>query len=358
MAKTKATYHIIGGGLAGLACAWYLKQKHPEIRSIIYEGAKHLGGRCYSYFDEGLSMPMDNVLHTVIGADRFMSRFVKKNEWSKEKQFIDLAKEEIDNSVFANKDMLLASLCNTAENIPAEIKRNIILSLFPFGRSKTKVYFSKQDLSPRIINVMGAYADEIQLNCKLSKISSQFGIAARLEFGKKIVELGAKDRVILALDNLSYAKLMSVPPLEHSNIIEINYHTSQTIFLPKGASFIGVKNGICDWVYAGNNILTVIVSSCVGKSKDLSDLAREVWYELDKIRGVNSAFIPPFRAVCHKNATIKQDEKNNHLRPQNPNTEYPNVFIAGDWSMKDYPCRMETAVKSGIRAVKAALKAE
>ncbi len=357
MAKTKATYHIIGGGLAGLSCAWYLKHKYPHIRSVIYEGSKHLGGRCYSYFDEGLSMPMDNALHAVTGANRFMSRFVKKSEWSKEKQFIDMDKEEINNSVFTNKELLLKSFCNTSENIPSEIKHNIVFSMFPFNKNQTKVYFSKQDLSPRIINVMAAYADEVHLNSKLTKISSQFGVAAQLEFGKKIVELGAKDRVILALDNLSYAKLMSATPLEHNNIVEINYHTSQTIFLPKGASFIGVKNGICDWVFSANNILTAIIYDYTGKSKDLSDLAREIWHELDKIRGVNSAFIPPFRAVCHKNATIKQNEKNNRLRPLTPQTEYPNIFIAGDWSMKDYPCCMETAFKSGIRAVKAALKA-
>ena len=44
-------------------------------------------------------------------------------------------------------------------------------------------------------------------------------------------------------------------------------------------------------------------------------------------------------------------KKNNLQRPQNALTEYPNVFIAGDWTMKDHPCCMETAVKSAKRAV-------
>lgn len=37
--------HILGGGIAGLACAYYLRQKSPQIRTVVYEAAPHAGGR-------------------------------------------------------------------------------------------------------------------------------------------------------------------------------------------------------------------------------------------------------------------------------------------------------------------------
>ena len=114
---------------------------------------------------------------------------------------------------------------------------------------------------------------------------------------------------------------------------------------------------MADWLFVNDNLLSAVISDYTGDRNDLSDLAIKVWTEIDKIRGVNSAFVPPYKVLCHKNATIRQNEANNRCRPKNALTEYPNVFIAGDWTMKDCPCCMETAVKSAKRAVKTAFRA-
>ncbi|MBE6454520.1 MAG: hypothetical protein E7017_06555 [Alphaproteobacteria bacterium] len=353
MSKPCITYHIVGGGLSGLACAWFLKQKNKNNRVVIYEASSILGGRTYSYFNKNLGLKLDNAVHAVVGANKFMSRFIKKDEWLKNKYFIDMQTDTLDNSIIHNSDHILKSFCNTkASDIDNRIRNNILKTLFPFTRAKTKVWFSKQDLTPRIINMLAAYADEIKLNSRLQRISSQFGMAAMLDFGSYSVDIGANDKVIIALDNLACNKILNVNRLEHSSIINITFKTSQTIFLPKGTSFIGVKNGIADWIFVDNNLLTVVISDADIKDNKLSDVAIKVWKELDAIRGVNSGFLPPYKATIFPNATIKQDIKNNALRPQTPLTEYPNVYIAGDWTMRDYPCCMETAIKSAERAVR------
>ena len=51
----------------------------------------------------------------------------------------------------------------------------------------------------------------------------------------------------------------------------------------------------------------------------------------------------------NKRATIKQDYKNNNLRPTSACTMYDNMFICGDWTMKNRPCCIETAIESAIR---------
>src|SRR4029077_4255375 len=48
------TIAVVGGGLAGLTCAWRLKQ--AGLRATIYEAANDLGGRCRTrrgFFDQG-----------------------------------------------------------------------------------------------------------------------------------------------------------------------------------------------------------------------------------------------------------------------------------------------------------------
>ena len=353
----KPTYHIIGGGIAGLACAWYIKKTEKDINTIIYEASDKLGGRAYSYHDLVLNHSFDNATHVIVGANKFLSQFITKDEWCTTKYFVDPFDEKLDSSLVKNFDFLLKSFCNTqSSKIAKKIKQYIIKSFFPFISKKTRVWFSRGDISQRFVNVMAACADEINLNCRLNKISSQFGVAAMLEFTNKVVDIGAKDKIIIALDNASCSKILNFKLLEHNQILNIIYHTSETIFLPKGSSFIGLKSGLVDWIFVGNKTLSAVISDYKGSKKDFSDMAFQIWKDIDKVRGVNSAFIPPYKVVCYPQATISQSEEVNALRPNNALTEYPNVFIAGDWTMKDKPCCMETAVLSAIRAVKTAVK--
>ena len=351
------TYHIVGGGIAGLTAAWYLKKKYPQVRSVIYEAGEHLGGRAYSYDDKGLDVRLDNAVHAVIRANRFMSAFVNKEEWIAKVPFMDMESGNLDNSFYKHRRHILKSFCNTdAEKIAPSIKKNILRQTFPWNRRRRQVWFSKQDLSQRIINLLAGYADEICLNSRLLKISSQFGLAAQLEFSAGTVDIGADDRVIIALDNLSCSRILDIIPLEHNQIVNIIYRTSQRIFLPDGTPLLGIINGIGDWVFVNGTLLSVVISDYASREEKLSDIAMKIWREVDKIRGVNSGFMPPYKAVCNKNAVVCQDELNNRRRPSDALTKYPNVFIAGDWTMRDYPCCMETAALSALRAVKTAVK--
>jgi thioredoxin reductase len=106
-----------------------------------------------------------------------------------------------------------------------------------------------------------------------------------------------------------------------------------------------------------NGTITAVISDYKDDIKH-EELARKIWKEIDALRGIDSAFMPEYRIAHYQKATIKQDQKNNLLRPKNAVTEYSNVFIAGDWTMQNYPCCMEVAVQSAKRAVKTALKSK
>ena len=358
MEQKQVTYHIIGAGIAGLSCASLLKQNYPQICVKVYEAADAPGGRARSYPDGDFGRSLDNATHVILGANREMRKFIRNDEWEKGCRFWDAQTEKLSGSFLPFLGHILKSFCNTpADMIAPKIIKHILYRTFPWTGRQRRIYFSKQNLSQRIANLLAAYADEIYYNSKLLKIESQFGRAAQLNFNNRQTDLGPEDKVIVALDNRNCAKLLKTEELPHNSIINIFYHTSQKIFLPQEASCLGIINGTADWVFVNDDILGVTISAADENIFNLQELARDIWKELDQLRGVNSAFIPPFKAFKHKHATIAQDILTNERRPDGPSTVYPNVFIAGDWTMKNHPCCMETAVLSAKRAVKAALKA-
>ena len=79
------------------------------------------------------------------------------------------------------------------------------------------------------------------------------------------------------------------------------------------------------------------------------ELARQVWQEICAIRGREAAFMPDYKVLRHKRATIKQDKSNNAKRPQTAQTRWENLQLCGDWTVKDSPCCLETAIRSALR---------
>lgn len=357
MKKKNTSYHIIGAGVAGLSCAYFLKLKDPSCKTIVYEAAGHPGGRCYSFDDKELQTRLDNATHVILGANKYAARLLFPHKWHNNCYFWNVQKDTIETDFRQFKTEIFKAMCNTAaDEASKKIKNKIFWKLFPWGTKQRRIYFSQNDLSQRLINPLAVYADELHTDCKLLKLETQFGQIAQLNFNNRQVEINAGDKIILALDAVNTSRFLETPQFEFNGIINIFYHTSQPLSLPKGTSFLGIAEGLCDWIFVHGNITAVTISDVANHNEKLEDLARNIWKQLDTLRNVNSAFVPPFRVIHHKHATIKQDETNNAKRPQNAQTQYPNLFIAGDWTMKDYPCSIEAAILSGKRAAQAALK--
>lgn len=355
--KKQATYHIIGGGAAGLNCARYIKKYNKAALTVVYEASDKIGGRCYSYDDKELGRRLDNATHVILGANKNAARLIGNQEWEDNCLFWDVKKDTISSDYHNYRSEILKAMCNIeATCIPPKMINKIFWKLFPWGKKQRKIYFSKQDLSQILINPLLAYTDRLFLNTRLMKIETQFGKAAQLNFNNRLVEIGPDDKIILALDARNYQQLMGGESFEFNGIINIFYRTSQKITLPRQTSLLCEASGLADWVFVNDDVVAVTLSAVQAETTDLDDLARRIWKQLDQLRGVNSAFVPAFRVVHHKLATIRQDEVNNNKRPLTAATAYPNLFIAGDWTMKDYPCSLETAILSAERAAKAALK--
>ena len=122
MSQNIPTYHIVGGGIAGLSCAWFIKEKLKKSKVVVYEAAPILGGRAFSYYDKTLDCTIDNATHAIIGANKFLSKFVKKNEWQQTKYFVDPYEFELNESLLKNKEIILKSICKSSVFWPRLVK--------------------------------------------------------------------------------------------------------------------------------------------------------------------------------------------------------------------------------------------
>ena len=115
---------------------------------------------------------------------------------------------------------------------------------------------------------------------------------------------------------------------------------------------LGIENSNFDWLFVTDKTIGVTVSN-VDKNLRCDDtLAISIWREICKIRNVQPAFIPAFQILDYPRATIVQDAENNSKRPDNARGKYSNLFIVGDWTMKNWPCCIESAIISAHRAIK------
>lgn len=350
-------YHIVGGGLSGVACAYFLKKYNPQAYSVVYEARPYLGGRSHSQFDDEWNINLNNYLHTICKSDHYMSQFVSDTEWRHNIFFVNMKDMSGSSSLPDNLDIVRNKICNCRDSDIAPQISKYLNKKFDNRHLKNQGFFAfNQDFTQRVINVYAAYANELHCGCRLSKLNIRQNNVTSLYFGNRKVKLNQDDKIILAMDNASTAKFLGLTPLPANSSVDIAYYTSQTIFLPQGVSFVGMRNGVANWLYSASNIISAQICDYQHQFTTLDKLALYVWDEISRIRGVNSAFIPSYRINENADATLLHTAQVNSMRPQSASTKYDNVFICGDWTMKNYPCTLETAVLSARRAVKTSLK--
>ena len=351
MFSHKKTFHIIGGGLSGLSAAKFIRKKYKKAHIIIYEASAHLGGRCFSFYDKNLQRNIDNATHAVVGANSETAKLLKSEKFYKKIFF--RKDEQIHSRYWQEIPFILLSVFNTeAKQIAKSLIFSLLLKLFPFLPAQRKIYFSKGDLTEKLIAPLSGFANEIKTGWKLQSFTSVADKINKLKFNQGEIALNKDDIVISALDAHQYHQLFNGPQFEFNQITNIYFRTSVPLTLPQNIPFIATPNNLSDWIIINQDIVAITISNSQNIKLKNEELARKIWQEVRAINGLTPAFLPPYRIIQHKRATIKQDTKNQKLRPISAQTQYKNLLICGDWTMKNYPCCMEVAILSGKRAAK------
>lgn len=396
------TVHIIGGGLAGLSAAVHARAAGWTVR--LYEAARQAGGRCRSFEDATLGRVIDNGSHLILGANRAIFDYLRLTGAEGRLQpmedprfpFIDVESGErwtlrlpwgigprdgmvamrlmmapasatLGQYVDATRPswrrfwepLAVATLNTEAAAGSARLLGRVLALALLKGREASRPYFARANLSD--VLVMPAVAQlgaAVTFGARLKSLEFAGERVRRLIFGDGEVTLGPDDVVVLALPSWDAGEMVPglIVPQETRPIVNAHFVVGEGVALAGGAPFLGVIGGTAQWLFLREGIVSATVSAAGSLVDEPAEvIAAKIWRDICHAIGAPATASPPFRIIKEKRATIAQTPESDSLRPGAP-TRWRNLVLAGDWTATGLPATIESAVRSGEKAV-AALQA-
>jgi hypothetical protein len=182
-----------------------------------------------------------------------------------------------------------------------------------------------------------------------------FGTAGArvLELADTQLPLAERDRVIVAVPPWVVKPLLAdiATPDEYRAIVSGHFGIAPP---PGAAPITGVIGADVEWIFTFPDRVSVTVSDADRfNDTDRAELAALFWRDVAKAFGL-AAQLPPWQIVKEKRATFAAIPEQERKRP-GAKTQWPNLFLAGDWTDTGLPATIEGAVRSGHRAAQLAL---
>ncbi len=412
----QAKVHIIGAGLAGLAAA--LRLADGSRRVALYEAAPQAGGRCRSYFDSALDMPIDNGNHLLLSGNRAALSFLReigaedqlKGPGSAEFSFVDLASNErwvlrpndgpipwwilqprrrvpgtrprdylsILGLLRASKGIslkaampccgpvyqrlwrpfFLAALNTAPEEGAASLAAAILRETLAKGGKACRPLIAANGLSEAFVTPalrrLKTKGVEVAFERRLSTLEFEDRRVAALGFGSERIEVAAGDCVILAVPATVSASLLPGLTTPLAYRAIVNGHF-KIAPPPHCPPILGVIRGTIEWLFAFPDRLSVTISAA-DRLIDLprEELAARIWSDVARAIQIAQP-LPAWQIIKEKRATFAATVEDEALRPQT-RTEFANLLLAGDWTATGLPATIEGAVRSGFVAADVVLR--
>jgi len=406
---TARTVHVIGAGLAGLSAAARLVQS--DVRVIVHEAGAQAGGRCRSYVDTVLNMPIDNGNHVILSGNRSALSYLAligasdhmRGPAEADFNFVDLASRErwqlrlgygmLPLWIFHNdrrvpntraRDYLvlarlmwrpgrrtigemidcsgalyerlvepffLATLNNAPPEASARLAATLLRETIAAGGRTCRPLIAMEGLSTAFVDpalvYLRAQDAEVQFGHELHRIEFEGTRAARLDFGGNSVDLGSGDRVIVAVPPNLASRLL--PGLQTPTEYRAIANVHFRVDDAALPVMTGVVHGTTQWIFSYPGRLSVTISAADAlMQQPREELARDVWREVAMVAGLPNT-LPPWQVVRERRATIATDPQQEALRPAAA-TAWKNIILAGDWTDTGLPPTIESAIRSGERA--------
>jgi hypothetical protein len=179
------------------------------------------------------------------------------------------------------------------------------------------------------------------------------GKVALLDFGEDKIELDSRDSIVLAVP-AAVARILLCnidAPSTFRAIINAHFKIDPPTDFPR---LLGIINGTAEWLFAYPDRISATISAAdrfVETTRE--ELAQAIWKDVAKVTGA-SGEMPPWHIVKERRATFAALPEENARRP-GAETQFANLFLAGDWTATGLPATIEGAILSGKTAANAML---
>lgn len=256
--------------------------------------------------------------------------------------------------------LAVAALNTSASTGAARLLWPVLRETFARGEAGCRPLVARQGLSeafvePALRMLRGNGAD-IRFKTRLQAIEYRNGCAHELRFGAETAPLEEGDSVVLAVPPPAAAALvpgLTVP--EQSNpIVNVHFLLSRPAGLAPELPFLGLIGGTAQWLFVRDRIASVTVSAGSDLVHETAEvLAERTWRDVAKALALDPQVLPRYRVVKEKRATMAQTPSQVRRRPATA-CGYRNLFLAGDWIDTGLPATIESAIRSGECAARAA----
>ncbi|MGZ9115731.1 MAG: hydroxysqualene dehydroxylase HpnE [Methylocystis sp.] len=412
------TVHVVGAGLAGLACA--LRLADAGRRVALYEAARMAGGRCRSYFDASLGLTIDNGNHLLlsgntaardyaqrIGASdalvgpsecafdfldaRTAERWTLRPNASRIPWWVFVADRRVPGTgpldyldagklLFAKdgatigetmrchgplweklwRPVLLSALNTEPEEASATLAGAVLRETLAAGGDACRPMVAKGGLGDAFIEpalrALRAKGVEPRFGARLRDIALEGSRVAALRFGDAEVTLEKGDAVVLATPPWIAQELLPglVAPDDFRAILNAHFKIAPP---PGQPLLLGMIGTLTEWLFAFDDRLSVTISGAdrlIDESRE--SLAEKIWAEVSAATGLPAA-PPPWQIVKEKRATFAATPAQEKRRPD-AKTRWDNLWLAGDWTHTGLPATIEGSIRSGDRAAELATTAK
>ncbi len=404
------TIHIIGAGLSGLACAVRLADEGRRV--ALYEAARMAGGRCRSYFDPTLDLTIDNGNHLLlsgntaardygarIGASDALvgpqecefdfldyetgERWRLRPNASKLPWWIFFPDRRVPGTgpldyldaaklLFAKQGATIGETMRCEGRLYDKLWRPVMLSALntePADSSATlagavlRETLAAGGAACRPLVAKGGLGHAF-IEPALKKLETQ-GAAPRfsarlreivfaddriraLKFGDEEITLADDDRVVLAVPPWSAAELVPglTTPDDFRAILNVHFKIAPP---PGQPLLLGMVGSLSEWLFAFDDRLSITISGADRLMDEPREaLAEKIWIEVATATGL-ARDLPPWQIVKEKRATFAATPAQEARRP-GAQTQWRNLFLAGDWTATGLPATIEGSIRSGYRA--------
>ncbi|MDG2244012.1 MAG: hydroxysqualene dehydroxylase HpnE [Rhodospirillaceae bacterium] len=407
-----STLHVIGAGLAGLACAVSATQAGRKV--VVYESAKQAGGRCRSFFDAQLNTTIDNGSHAILGANPAVFKYLASIgaeaelvpvEHTGEIPFVDL-ENNARWTLRPNAGLFPKWIFDRARRAPSTIAIDYVkgLSLITAGKRHTVASTLSQSgtawrtfwepLTTAVMNTPANSASALLLGKALRQTLTTRHGGLRSYVPKTSLQQTFIDPALKFLEaagvRIHFDSPVSIST-DNARVIELHIRSGKVgvsngesvvlavtpwapvtkpflgeAFKPEPSGIvnvhyrvdtadnapmmIGIIGGTTHWLFCRHGL----VSATVSADQELVRLAHDViaeklWPDVRVALDLSGRATPPYRVIVERRATPLQDPSFAINRP-GPKTKAANLFLAGDWVDTGLPCTLESAVRSGVKA--------
>ncbi|MBY6241062.1 hydroxysqualene dehydroxylase HpnE [Methylosinus sp. Sm6] len=404
------TVHVIGAGLAGLACA--LRLSGEGRRVALYEAARMAGGRCRSYHDPSLDLVIDNGNHLLLSGNGAALDYARRigamgelvgpkdcvfdfldtrngERWrlrpnaSRLPWWIFVADRRVPGSspgdylgalglLRAKRGatigeamdcsgllyerlwgpVLLSALNMDPREASAELAGAVLRETLGAGGAACRPLAPRRGLGAAFIEpalaTLAAAGVTPRYGARLRAIEFSGERAVALDFGEERVALGDDDAITLAVPPWTAQELLPeiVAPDDFRGIVNAHFKIAPP---PGQPPLIGMIGSLTEWLFAFGDRLSVTISGADRlMDEPRESLAERIWTEVAAATGLPRA-LPPWQIVKEKRATFAATPAQQRRRPDAA-TRWRNLFLAGDWTATGLPATIEGAIRSGDRA--------